>query len=401
VVEVLGGDEQDGSMWQWLPLPVRVVVRDGRGNGVPDAEVAWTVLSGEGHVHEARTRSDHLGIATNYWAVGSLGAPQEMRAEVSGARPATFRARSVYPPELRVQAAGQPLYPDTVGRTLRHPAEVLVLDEFGNPATGIRVEWAAAHGSGALAAEAAHTNEEGRAAAIWTLGLRAGVQVAYAIVDGLPPAELRVTAHPGEARWMSAWHLGPAYAGLSATPLIVQTVARDAHGNKIPEGITWSAKDPAAAVIEEVIGTEDTIAQATVRMKRAGAAELVASVGTLSEAISVETRAFRSAALNGHQLCAIEAAGTLLCWPVTQLTSWSGPPADLRDAAVPTPLLQSQQFASVEAGARHWCALTPTGALYCWGENDWGAAGAGSTVRRVTHPTKVLGEHTFQGGVDR
>ena len=51
-------------------------------------------------------------------------------------------------------------------------------------------------------------------------------------------------------------------------------------------------------------------------------------------------------------------------------------------------------FASLTAGDVHTCGLTSGGAAYCWGNNDGGELGDGSTDRRLT-PVAVAGGLTF------
>jgi alpha-tubulin suppressor-like RCC1 family protein len=47
-------------------------------------------------------------------------------------------------------------------------------------------------------------------------------------------------------------------------------------------------------------------------------------------------------------------------------------------------------FAQVSAGERWTCATTAAGAGYCWGSNNIGMLGDGTTHDRLT-PTAVLG----------
>src|SRR2546425_2803722 len=48
-------------------------------------------------------------------------------------------------------------------------------------------------------------------------------------------------------------------------------------------------------------------------------------------------------------------------------------------------------FATIAAGFQHTCALTPTGAAYCWGCNDLGQLGSGDTQPSSPTPTAVAG----------
>lgn len=67
----------------------------------------------------------------------------------------------------------------------------------------------------------------------------------------------------------------------------------------------------------------------------------------------------------------------------------------LEDKLVPTPVASTAGgevvvFASLEAGGGHTCGLTSTGKAYCWGVNNFGQLGDGTTADRST-PTAVTG----------
>lgn len=62
---------------------------------------------------------------------------------------------------------------------------------------------------------------------------------------------------------------------------------------------------------------------------------------------------------------------------------------------IPVPVFGGLKFASISAGQQHACGLTwPTGLPYCWGENEYGALGDGTTNDQLV-PTPVLGGRTF------
>jgi alpha-tubulin suppressor-like RCC1 family protein len=50
--------------------------------------------------------------------------------------------------------------------------------------------------------------------------------------------------------------------------------------------------------------------------------------------------------------------------------------------------------ATISAGSGHTCGLTPSGRAFCWGLNNTGQLGDGTTTDRH-EPTAVLGDHTF------
>ncbi|MCC7537830.1 MAG: hypothetical protein IT379_16520 [Deltaproteobacteria bacterium] len=91
---------------------------------------------------------------------------------------------------------------------------------------------------------------------------------------------------------------------------------------------------------------------------------------------------------SGHA-CAWRAAGTVVCWGIDdsgQLgrggpgagTSWAEPVVDLTSATL------------LEAGGASTCALARGGEAYCWGANDEGQIGDGTTTQR-SRPTLVVG----------
>ena len=53
------------------------------------------------------------------------------------------------------------------------------------------------------------------------------------------------------------------------------------------------------------------------------------------------------------------------------------------------------QFASIDAGAEHTCAVTSAGQAFCWGRNDFGQLGDGTKTHSDV-PVTVAGNHTFQ-----
>lgn len=91
--------------------------------------------------------------------------------------------------------------------------------------------------------------------------------------------------------------------------------------------------------------------------------------------------------------CALTTDGRLFCWGDNawgQLGTLSAPRAP-RPAAVQG----GGAWTAVAAGGRHTCALTPEGEAWCWGANDRGQAGAGVAAQRLDVPARVATGQRF------
>ena len=94
--------------------------------------------------------------------------------------------------------------------------------------------------------------------------------------------------------------------------------------------------------------------------------------------------------------CAITTAGNLKCWgsnvsgelgAVTTESCFSGRPCStvpIDVCAEATCIANLTGVAAVAGGAEHTCALTTAGGVKCWGHNEFGELGDGTTTQRST-----------------
>jgi len=115
-----------------------------------------------------------------------------------------------------------------------------------------------------------------------------------------------------------------------------------------------------------------------------------AGTGTAPRASSA---ALVAIAPGGAHTCALAGDGTASCWGGND-RGQLGDGTTMRRAA-PTPVSGGLRFAGISAGLGHTCAVTPSGAAYCWGRNDRGQLGDGTRAIHAA-PTRVAGAGPFR-----
>jgi len=164
-------------------------------------------------------------------------------------------------------------------------------------------------------------------------------------------------------------------------PVQLTAVLRDAVGNVLPfRPVNWATDNPGVATVvagsggtAQVTGVSPGAATitATSEGKSATAAITVVSQGAYSEID----------AGNSHT-CAVTTDSWAFCWGSGGLGN------------VPGGVAGGQRYSHVSAYFRT-CALTPAGAAYCWGGNSDGGLGNGTFGEGSPIPGAVVGGHQF------
>lgn len=94
--------------------------------------------------------------------------------------------------------------------------------------------------------------------------------------------------------------------------------------------------------------------------------------------------------------CGLTAAGAAHCWgdnTFGQIGDGTKSTAGTNDndRSAPTPVSGGLTFAYLKAGELHTCGVTTAGVAYCWGDNEYGQLGNGTTTASPT-PSKVAGQ---------
>ena len=105
-----------------------------------------------------------------------------------------------------------------------------------------------------------------------------------------------------------------------------------------------------------------------------------------------------SVVAGGTHTCALNADGAVSCWGGDD-RGQLGIGSTAREAA-PTRIGGDVAYSQVAAGIAHTCGVAKTGAAYCWGDNTYGQLGNGQSGDSSTSghlaPTRVGGSHTFR-----
>lgn len=126
-------------------------------------------------------------------------------------------------------------------------------------------------------------------------------------------------------------------------------------------------------------------------MNRLSYALLLACAGWLGilPGNAAELGGIAALAAGARHTCAITSSGALKCWGINNWGQLGYGPTNYQSSAVGT-LGLGGRIAAVTGGFDHTCALTASSGVKCWGGNQGGQLGDGSTTTRVK-PVDVVG----------
>jgi alpha-tubulin suppressor-like RCC1 family protein len=174
---------------------------------------------------------------------------------------------------------------------------------------------------------------------------------------------------------------------------------RDAAGNVLSgRTVTWATTNSSVATV--VAGDVQAVA--------AGAATITATSESKSGSVEVTVNAlttvsFASVVTGGAHSCALTASGAAYCWgrgESGQLgvpSPTTGCPLDSGSfpcSLTPQAVRGGVVFGRLTGGGAHSCGLTSDGSAYCWGSNTSGQLGDNSTTARDL-PVPVAGALRF------
>lgn len=183
-------NNQSGVVGQALAQPIEVQVSDGIGSPVGNVVVTWTVLTGGGSVSSSTSTTDANGVATIIWTLGSTIGTQTLGASIANGASTTISATGTPAGAtgMSIVSGNNQTIAVGVGSA---PLAVHIADQFGNPAAGLTVTWAAT--AGAVLSSTSTTTDANGNTSVSVSSATAMVITVTASSGALAPAVFTVT----------------------------------------------------------------------------------------------------------------------------------------------------------------------------------------------------------------
>ena len=270
-IAVLSGNQQSGRVGTALTLPLVVQVTDNRDRPVAGASVVFEFTDqASGTATPATVTSDADGKASSQLQLGSSVGSLTGRVHVpvdANTVPveAAFSAIALSDDANGIAAFSGQDQTGAVNTALKDPLVVRVTDKFGNPISGVEVDWTAV-GGGSVSEASNVTDADGRASVTRTLGPNSGPQSTSATANGLAgsPVVFSHTATAGAASRVEKVS-GDGQEAPAGTQLPLPLVVRvlDASNNPIQgRAVTWLPGEGGGSVTP-TNGTTDAQGRAT------------------------------------------------------------------------------------------------------------------------------------------
>lgn len=251
-VEVVSGNEQQGTVATALAQPLVVQALDAQGRPVRGARVEWQLAEANGSITPVAETTDRDGRASANWTLGTIAGGQSGTVRV-GTTSGTFQATATAGPVASLNVTPSPVLLDAIGATAS--LQFAALDAHGNPVQGRTAAWATTD------AAVVSVTDAGQIAAV-----SSGTARVTATVDGVTgETEVMVQQLP------TSIVLDPPNAQLGAVGATVQfqAVARDRLGSPVTvaaQDFAWSSSNPqAVSVSASGLATAQAVGVALIR----------------------------------------------------------------------------------------------------------------------------------------
>jgi hypothetical protein len=186
---ITAGDSQTVTVGA-AATPFAVRLTNSTGAPLANTKVRWVVARGGGAVSDTSTTTDSDGRAQTVYTAGGLVDTAVVTAIAGGVLAIDFRAYLVADVASRITTTLGNGAATIAGKPVQ--LEAKVTDRFGNPKSGVTVNWATG-GSGSLSAATGTSDANGKASSTLTLPAAAGTYTATATSPGIGSVLFTVT----------------------------------------------------------------------------------------------------------------------------------------------------------------------------------------------------------------
>jgi alpha-tubulin suppressor-like RCC1 family protein len=400
---LIAGQGQIAAVGITLPQEVVVKVLDDAGNAVPGVRVDWSIhwhteaaFGPGGQVDPDTSSSDKDGLTHTTVTLGTTVGIYVVTASLSDAQPPVV----AFAEDTALAGPLARLAPDTVRLVVRNTADLSTTDSYGNPLSDSAAEWrssdpgvAVVDSVGGVTAVAAGTAQITATLADATASTEVSVlPAANLLALGLGSDHSCGLLVDGTAY---CWGSRATSSGGALGTLVPPSTCYGLPCNAVPALVTGGL------TFQHIVagGPQScgTTADGATYCWGAGA-----TVGVGVEAvIDAPTRVagdpgFVRLVASG-ETCGLTAAGRAYCWGDNQIGEVGDGSFQARTA--PTPVATDSSFVDISVGGNHACAVTASGAVLCWGYDGTGALGNGQTLTTTPFgdslPVLVVGGRHF------
>src|SRR5438034_614672 len=401
---------------------VQVAVQDAQGNTVTTATTSITVAIGtnpaSGTLAGTTTMAAVNGVATfSTLSLNKSATGYTLIASATGLTGATSSAfnigvgaaaKLVFTVQPSNAAAGGAITPamqvavqDAQGNTVMTATTSITLAIGTNPASGTlsgTTIVAAVNGVATFSTLSLNTAGSGYTLTASATGLTGATSTAFNISLSVgPAAKLVFTLQPSNAA-----------AGGAITPG-VQVAVQDAQGNTVTTATTnitvAIGTNPASGTLSgtttvAAVNGVATFANLSINNPGTGytltasATGLTGATSSAFNVIVVVVVAPVTLSAGSDHTCGVAGSGAAYCWG-TNTYGGLGDGTYGNNRLTPVAVSGGLTFAAVSGGALYTCGVTTSGAAYCWGLNNYGQLGNGTTTFSFLTPVAVSGGLTF------
>jgi uncharacterized protein YjdB/alpha-tubulin suppressor-like RCC1 family protein len=257
-----------------------------------------------------------------------------------------------------------------------------VTDSIGSPLSGRAVTW-----------ESADT----LIARVNATGLVTGVGAGSVVIRARSEGKVAAVTLTGRLRRVASITVAaPAASAPVGGTVQVTATLRDSTGAVLTgRPVTWSSSAPITAAVGASSGLVTALAVGTATITASVEALSASTTVTVSGGVSVTPDDGSTLAVgNGDFACGVAAAGPVYCWGKNNVGQLGD--GTTTDRTAPATVLGGVSMNVVAAGYDHACGLTASGLPLCWGSDSDGQLGNGAGVQNQTIPAVVQGGLGFR-----